>query len=140
MSRLDIGSAIRADLFRAAAAGYPREACGILFGRVERDQRIVEGFRPTRNRWSGRADRYRVDPESLRHALSAEDRGGPRVLGFYHSHPDAAPVPSITDREWAWPWYVYLIVRVENGVAAEARAWELDSASDRFLERPIEYT
>lgn len=139
-TRLEIGSKICADLLAAAAHGYPGEACGILLGRIEGDRRVVEGFRPAPNRWSEREDRYRVDPESLRRALAAEEAGGARVLGFYHSHPDAPPLPSETDRELAWPWYCYVIIRVAAGKPDEMRAWELDVDTGRFEERPIRYT
>jgi len=139
-TRLEIGSKICADLFASAAQGYPGEACGILLGRIEGEARIVEGFQPTLNRWAERDDRYLVDPESLRRALAAEEVGGARVLGFYHSHPDALPLPSETDRELAWPWYLYVIIRVAAGEPEETRAWELDVDSGRFEERSIRYT
>jgi proteasome lid subunit RPN8/RPN11 len=138
--RLEIGSGVLSDLFATAGLGYPREACGILYGRIEGRIRVVEGFRPTANRWAGRDDRYEIDPDSLRRALEAEENGGPRIIGFYHSHPDALPVPSETDREMAWPWYHYLIVRVVAGQAEEARAWELEAESGRFAERSVSYT
>ncbi len=139
-TRLEIGSKICADLLASAAQGYPGEACGILLGRIEGDRRVVEGFRPVQNRWSERDDRYLVDPESLRRALAAEEEGGPRVLGFYHTHPDAPPSPSETDRELAWPWYYYVIIRVAAGGPEETRAWELNPDAGRFEERSIRYT
>jgi len=139
-TRLEIGSKISANLLASAAQGYPGEACGILLGRIEGDRRVVEDFRPAPNRWSEREDRYLVDPESLRRALAAEEAGGARVLGFYHSHPDAPPLPSETDRELAWPWYCYVIIRVATGKPEETRAWELDVDTGRFEERPIRYT
>ena len=71
---------------------------------------------------------------------AAEEGGGARVLGFYHSHPDALPLPSETDRELAWPWYLYVIIRVAAGEPEETRAWELDVDSGRFEERSIRYT
>lgn len=137
---LEIGASVRNDILLAAAREYPKEACGILLGRIADGIRVVEGFRPTPNRWSSRADRYEIDPDSLRRALEAEECGGSRVIGFYHSHPDAPPIPSETDREMAWPWYHYLIVRVVAGEAEDARAWELEPEADRFTERPVRYT
>ncbi|MEE9577469.1 MAG: M67 family metallopeptidase [Gemmatimonadota bacterium] len=134
---LEIGSGILSDILEAAAAGYPREACGILLGQLNEPKRIVEGYRPTPNRWPERGDRYLIDPEALRRALGAEEAGGPRVLGFYHSHPDAPPVPSETDRELAWPWYYYVIIPVAQGTPGEARVWELDPEAGRFVERSL---
>lgn len=138
--QLEIGRMLFADLLASAAKSYPREACGILLGRIDGESRVVEGFRPTPNRWSGREDRYLVDPESLRRALASEDNGGPGVVGFYHSHPDAPPLPSETDRGLAWPWYYYVIIRVAAGEPQEARAWELDVDAGCFQERSIGYT
>ncbi len=134
---LEIGSGILSDILAAAAAGYPHEACGILFGQLNEQKRIVEGYRLTPNRWPERGDRYLIDPEALRRALGAEEASGPRVLGFYHSHPDAPPVPSETDRELAWPWYYYVIIPVAQGTPGEARVWELDPEAGRFVERPL---
>lgn len=120
---------------RTVEDAYPREGCGLLLGRVEGGVRVAEEVRPAANRWEGRDDRYLVDPETLRRAVDEEADGGPRVLGFYHSHPDADPVPSATDRELAWPWYLYLIVPVRDGRARRGRAWELEDG--RWAERPV---
>lgn len=123
---------------RGLEAAYPAEGCGVLLGRVEDGARVVERAEPAANRREDRNDRYLVDPGTLRRLLEAEDRGGPRVLGFYHSHPDAAPRPSATDRAHAWPWYVYLLVRVDGGRAADRRAWELDPAGRELVEVEVE--
>jgi proteasome lid subunit RPN8/RPN11 len=60
--------------------------------------------------------------------LAARKRGW-EVLGFYHSHPDHPARPSDYDREYALPFYSYVIVAVERGKAAELTSWEL--AADR---------
>lgn len=125
-------------LARAAEEACPREGCGLLLGRVRGTDRIVERLRPAANRWEGRDDRYLVDPATLRRAVDREAEGGPRVLGFYHSHPGAEAVPSGTDRELAWPWYLYLIVPVRDGRAGTGRAWELVGGEEGFEERPVE--
>lgn len=130
-----------AGLARAMAAeleeAYPAEGCGVLLGRVEGGDRRVTELAGAENRWPDRDDRYLVDPGTLRRLMEREDHGGPRVLGFYHSHPDAEPVPSGTDRELAWPWYLYLIVPVEAREAGEGRAWTLEDGGDDFVERPV---
>ncbi len=48
------------------------------------------------------------------------------MLGCYHSHPDHPAVPSAFDTEQAWPWYSYVIVRVDRGRAGELTSWVLD--------------
>ncbi len=54
---------------------------------------------------------------------------GMEILGVYHSHPDHPPLPSEFDRDWALPWYSYLITSVARGRAIESRSWRL--AEDR---------
>lgn len=124
---------------RQLEAAYPREGCGVLLGSVDgkAEERRVERLEPADNRWEGRDDRYLVDPATLRRLLEEEEAGGPRIVGFYHSHPDAPPEPSGTDRELAWPWYHYLIVSVRDGVAGTARAWTLADGDGPFEERPV---
>lgn len=133
--RLVLAGGAAGRIARAVEEAYPREGCGLLLGRVEGGGRVVEEVRPAPNRWEGREDRYLVDPETLRRAVDEEAGGGPRVLGFWHSHPDADPVPSATDGELVWPRYLYLIVPVRGGRARRGRAWEL--ADGRWAERAV---
>lgn len=116
-------------------SAYPREGCGVLLGTIGRSQRLVTRLEPTSNRWSERNDRYLVNPDVVRRLLEQEEAGGPRVLGFYHSHPDAKPRPSGTDREFAWPWYHYLILEVHGSQAGIGRVWELEEGV--FVEREL---
>lgn len=125
------------EMARRLEAAYPKEGCGVLLGRRVDGERRVERLEPAPNRWPDRDDRYLVDPRTLRRLLEEEDDGGPEILGFYHSHPDAPPEPSETDRAHAWPWYHYLIVPVAEGEAGEGRAWELAEPDGDFRERGV---
>ena len=127
----------RRDLAAVLEAAYPGEGCGVLLGEVEGRDRRVTRLVAAENRWAERDDRYLVDPGTLRRLMEREEEGGERILGFYHSHPDAEPVPSETDRELAWPWYLYLIVAVRGGRAGTSRAWELEEPAGRFVERAV---
>lgn len=139
-ARLQLPEGLLREIRSELEAAYPREGCGVLLGEVAGEvRRVTEAVR-AENRWEGRDDRYLVDPGTLRELQEREARGGPAVLGFYHSHPDAEPVPSPTDVEHAWPWYLYLVVRVDGGEAGPARAWRLAGTEDRFEERPLEVT
>lgn len=136
-STLVVAPAVLEAVGRDLEAAYPAEGCGVLLGEASGDERRVLRRVPADNRVSGRNDRYVVDPGVLRELLEEEDRGGPRVVGFYHSHPDAAPEPSETDRELAWPWYAYLIVPVRGGRAGEGRAWFFDGEDGAPVEGEI---
>ncbi len=72
-----------------------------------------------------RGRRYLIGPDDVVALERQAARDGLRVVGYYHSHPDAPAIPSDYDREHAWPWYIYLIVSVRDGRATEARAWRL---------------
>lgn len=124
-------------LRRRAAEALPREACGVLLGRAAGGERRVLRTVPAENRWPGRPDRYLVDPGTLRRLQDEEADGGPRILGFYHSHPGAETTPSATDRELAWPWYLYLIVPAGERSREEPRAWEYDPEAGTFEEREL---
>ncbi len=113
-------------------SAYPNEGCGVLLGRVEGHGREVIRAVSSQNTWDERSDRYRIEPDIVHRLMRAEEEGGLRIVGFYHSHPDADPLPSATDRDLAWPWYHYVIWPVRRGVAGYPRAWRLAGA--RFLE------
>lgn len=136
-ARLVLPEPLAEELGERGRAAHPGEACGVLVGRTRGRDRIVDRIVAAENRWEGRDDRYLVDPGILRRLMDEEDGGGGRVLGFYHSHPDADPVPSETDRELAWPWYLYLIVPVRGDGAGPARAWELEGPDGAFTERRV---
>lgn len=85
-------------VIRAHAASEPdREVCGLLFGTEGR----VEGVMAAKNVADDSARRFEIDPAALFAALRAERGGGPRLIGYYHSHPTGNLEPSATDRAMA---------------------------------------
>jgi proteasome lid subunit RPN8/RPN11 len=83
----------------------------------------VTGIRPLPNQSSEAERSYEIAPSDLESLLREEAIGGPSVIGFYHSHPDADPRPSVLDRGRAWPKYWYVIVGVEQGAATSHCTW-----------------
>jgi len=77
-----------------AAQAAPNEACGLLLGGEGR----IEEARPAANVALDPARHFEIDPQALIDAHRAERGGGPRVLGYFHSHPAGPPEPSATDR------------------------------------------
>ncbi len=121
-----------------AGLGYPEEVCGVLVGRDEDGFRRIVRIEPVHNqRQDERARRYLIDADALRRIEASVTTEGMTVLGFYHSHPDHAAIPSGFDREHAWPWYSYLIVPVVAGEAGALRAWRLQDDRAAFTEEPI---
>jgi proteasome lid subunit RPN8/RPN11 len=94
---VEVTSAALCALRDAAQAAHPREACGLLLGE---GRRITEACE-TRNVHTEPATHFEIDPQALIDAHRAARSGGPQVLGYFHSHPNGAAVPSATDRACA---------------------------------------
>lgn len=93
----EVTSGVMATLREEAARAAPEECCGLLLGEGER---ITEA-RPAENVADDRRTRFEIDPKALLAAYKAAREGGPKVIGYYHSHPDGHPVPSATDCDHA---------------------------------------
>lgn len=116
----------------AHAAKEPeREVCGLLLGLPQnsvradfttldfaRDERVEEAV-TTMNVATDPTTSFEIDPAALFATLRAERRGGPRILGHYHSHPNGSSTPSAPDAAMTLqPGRLWLIV-----AAGEARMW-----------------
>ena len=88
--RTEVLDTLRAEADRAA----PEECCGVLLGRPG----TIEEARPARNVADARLRRFEIDPQALVDAHREARRGGPRIAGYFHSHPGGRPEPSAVDR------------------------------------------
>jgi proteasome lid subunit RPN8/RPN11 len=118
-----------------AARSYPLEACGALLGR-EADA-ISEAL-PLANRETGQASRrFVIAPADYLAAEESADARALQLLGFWHSHPDHPARPSGTDREYAWPGLLTVVVAVEQGQPREITAWDVPGADQPFRRRQL---
>jgi proteasome lid subunit RPN8/RPN11 len=92
---IEVTSGAMATLRAEAKAAAPLECCGLLLGQADRIDTIV----PAANVSPQPAVRFEIDPLALLWAHKAARGGGPKVLGYYHSHPAGHPLPSATDCE-----------------------------------------
>jgi len=123
------------------AEAYPEECCGALVGQADGGRKVVALTRSFENRNpDSRERRYYVGPEAYREAEAWAKAHGLDVVGIYHSHPDHPARPSEYDREHAWPWYSYLILRVEHGQPSDLTSWVLTEERDRFDAEELECT
>ena len=135
MLRMD--HALIDEIRRQGERAYPAECCGVLVG-IAGDVKEVVKLVPATNRRTDDPRRYLIDPDDLRR-IEAELRPLKQdVLGCYHSHPDHPAVPSAFDVEQAWPWYSYLILRVDGGRAAEVASWVLVDDRSTMHSEPID--
>jgi proteasome lid subunit RPN8/RPN11 len=111
---------------------YPEECCGFLLGLNAREHRILRALSVPNVNAHNRRRRYNVDPKDIMCADGTAEKSNLEVLGVYHSHPDAPPIPSQFDLEYAWPSYTYLVVAVKNGKENGVGAWVLGEDRSAF--------
>lgn len=126
------------EIRRHGERAYPAECCGALVGRVEGAAKEVVRLAPAVNRRTDDPHRYLISPDDLRRLEADLRHQGLAIVGYYHSHPDHPAVPSGFDTEHAWPWYSYLIVRVERGQGLDAASWTLDDEQPIMRPEPLE--
>jgi proteasome lid subunit RPN8/RPN11 len=124
---------------REGSTIYPNECCGIMFGRDTPEGRVVDKLEPVPNVFdeTERYHRFSISPKQL---MEAEKKAGDEnrlVLGFYHSHPDHPARPSEYDRQYAWPFYSYVIVSIAKGQAVDMTSWVLDEQTETFGRQDI---
>jgi proteasome lid subunit RPN8/RPN11 len=137
----EILAAIHAD----GEAAYPEEGAGLLLGAANSvgaanpgERRVTDVIRLRNEReTSARHNRYLITPQELLRGEQEAARRGLDVIGIFHSHPDHPNRPSEFDREWALPFYSYVITSVSQGKAVESRSWLLAEDRSHFLEEEI---
>ena len=86
----------------------------------------------------GQERRYLLSPDTMFALIQEERRTKRKILGFYHSHPNHPARPSVYDREWASPWYTYIIVSILDGKDDALTAWQLTDDRAAFDPEQIE--
>jgi proteasome lid subunit RPN8/RPN11 len=119
-------------------AAYPHECCGVLLGRFDGEDKLVEEIRELGNeREDSRHNRFLITPETLFRCEREARALQLDIIGFYHSHPNAPARPSEFDREHAWPTYSYVIVSVHDGRSEDLTSWVLVGDRSRFEAEPL---
>ncbi len=114
---------------RLAAAALPREACGLMTGRMDGAVLVLDGLAPSRNLAAGE-DAFELDA-ALHLRLQRMTRA---VAAVWHSHPCGDAVPSARDAAGAWdPGLVWLIT-----ACLETLAWAPAGEGRGFASVPLE--
>lgn len=126
-------------IHRHGEAAYPEEGAGFLLGVLREGKKIVTTVLPVENSRedAARHNRYLVSPLDYAQAEETASQQELDVLGVFHSHPDHPNRPSEFDREWAMPWFSYLITSVQAGKAVESRCWQLAEDRSQFVEETL---
>jgi proteasome lid subunit RPN8/RPN11 len=136
---LNLSPSLLSQIHAYGEAAYPEEGAGLLLGHSHNGARQVTALLPLRNTRedSARHNRYQLTPEDYLQGELEAARQGLDVLGVFHSHPDHPNRPSEFDREWAMPWFSYIITSVNNGRALESRSWLLSEDRSHFEEETL---
>jgi proteasome lid subunit RPN8/RPN11 len=139
---IEIPSDILRQIHSHGESAYPEEGAGLLLGEADGDHKrvsVVMGLDNAREQ-AARHNRYLITPQDMLRGEQEASRLGLDVLGVFHSHPDHPNRPSDYDREWAMPWYSYVITSVQGGQAVESRSWRLEEDRSAFSEEQIHVT
>lgn len=117
--RFDISRYVLIGIRQISAAAAPKEACGLLFGTVG----MIDAFQAAENVSETPERTFEIDPRTLFAALKAERAGGPKIVGYWHSHPSGDATPSATDAAMA---------------QADGKLWLIVTATEMTLWRPAE--
>ncbi|MGB8646573.1 MAG: M67 family metallopeptidase [Anaerolineae bacterium] len=134
---------IYARLVAHLQAAYPNEGAGLLLGHAgggaSGADKTATDVLPLANRFEPgeQHHRYLITAQDMLDGETKAEALGLDVIGVFHSHPDHPAQASEYDREYALPWYSYLIVSIQKGQAADARVWVLADDRSRFLEEPL---
>ena len=137
---LEIDREMLKQIHTNGAAAYPEEGAGLMLGTVDGARKQVQVIMEFENAREAEArhNRYLITPQEILRGEQNAERLGMEILGVFHSHPDHPNRPSEYDREYAVPWYSYLITSVNSGTAIESRSWLLSEDHTTFHEEIIE--
>jgi proteasome lid subunit RPN8/RPN11 len=137
--RITITSALLEAINAHGERAYPEEGAGLLLGEASDEGKRVLDILTIENAREApaRHNRYLLTPQDYLHGEEMAARQGLDVLGVFHSHPDHPNMPSEFDREWAMPWFSYIITSVHTGVAAGSRSWRLSDDRAQFIEEDL---
>jgi len=110
----------------------PNEACGILFGKENKEKYKVEKIFLTQNIEQSPVN-FTISAEERLEADKIERESELKIIGIFHSHPDSKAYPSKTDKKFMdlnpVVWIIF------SGILNEFKAYVLES---EILEIPIE--
>ena len=137
---LSVSDEVLARIHAHGEEAYPEEGAGFLLGADSGNgPRAVTSIFPLVNSREDEArhNRYLITPEDYLKAELTADKLGLSLIGVFHSHPDHPNRPSEFDREWAQPFFSYIITSIREGKAIESRSWRLTEDRTRFDEEEI---
>jgi len=137
---IEIENSLLRQIHANGEAAYPEEGAGLMLGLAEGERKQVRAILELTNARedTARHNRYLITPQDILRGEQQAANLGLDIVGVFHSHPDHPNQPSDYDREWAIPWYSYVITSVNDGKAVASRSWTLVEDHASFQEEMIE--
>jgi proteasome lid subunit RPN8/RPN11 len=136
---IKISANLLAQIHADAEKAFPEEGAGFLFGTDGMVRKVLQLRSFSNSREDGaRHNRYLIAPKDYLNGELEAERLHMTLLGVFHSHPDHPNLPSDYDRDWAQPYFSYVITSVEKGKARASRSWRLLEDRSAFVEEPID--
>lgn len=132
---LSISKELLARINAHLEAAYPDEGAGFLLGEEDEVKEILTLSNARED--GARHNRFLITAEEYMKAEVKADSLTLSLIGVFHSHPDCPNVPSEYDREWAQPFFSYIITRVDGGKAISHRSWKLTEDRLKYDEEEI---
>ena len=138
--RLEITADLLKQIHLHGENAYPNEGAGFMLGNSNADLRVVTAILELSNarEQTAQHNRYLLTPQDMLRSEQEAARLGLEVIGVFHSHPDHPNQPSEFDRQWAMPWFSYIITSVNDGKAVASRSWRLTDDREQFVEENIQ--
>lgn len=134
-----ISEDILAQIHLNGEMAYPEEGAGLMLGTEKDGERVVTNllFLTNAREDSARYNRYLITAQDMLRGEQEAEHLGVSIVGIFHSHPDHPNQPSEFDREYAIPWYSYLITSILNGQTQRSKCWRLSDDRAEFMEEKI---
>ena len=139
MSSIVLKAEHRRAIAKHGEALYPRECRGLLLGHQNGTTKTVMDLMliDDRDQTQANGNRYQITGEEMLEGEAVARGKDLEVVGSFHSHVDEPARPSIHDREFAQPKFVYVIVGIRQGRAHELAAWKISEDGTAFFQEDI---
>lgn len=138
---LEISKEVLAQIYAHGEAAFPDEGAGFLLGidGVDGNPRRITAILglPNVHAEAANHNRFLIGPQDYLKGELEADRLGLSVLGIFHSHPNSPNNPSEYDRDWAQPFFSYIITSIYSAKAVQSRSWLLSEDRTHFEEEEI---
>ena len=111
-------------LRKHAMENIPNESCAILFGKSENIRFLTKEIFLTKNLEQSPIS-FTISNDELISAYGHAEKKNLEIVGIFHSHPDSAAYPSMTDQKYMKvnpiPWIIF------SNITDEFRCYILES-------------